>query len=77
MRLDICQQHLDHYGNKHAAFLDIIIAVDDTWIYHCELGSKQQSMEWKHPQSPNKEKFKSQPSARKLMLISFGTQKAQ
>jgi hypothetical protein len=77
MRLDTCQQHLDHYGNKHDAFLNKIIAVDNTWIYHCELGSKHQSMEWKHPQSPGKKKFKSQPSAGKLMLTLFGTQKAQ
>jgi histone-lysine N-methyltransferase SETMAR len=28
-------------------------------------------MEWKHPQSPTKKKFKSQPSAGKLMLTVF------
>jgi len=28
-------------------------------------------MEWKHPQTPIRKKFKSQPSAGKLMLIDF------
>ena len=70
-RLDICQQHLDCYGNERDVFLDRIITGDETWIHHCEPESKRQSMEWKHPQSPSKKKFKSQPSTGKLMLTVF------
>lgn len=70
-RLDICQQNLDRYGNEGDAFLDRIITGDETWIHHYEPESKRQSMEWKHPQSPTKKKFKSQPSAGKLMLTVF------
>ena len=33
--------------------------------------SKMQSMEWKHPGSPAKKKFKTQPSAGKVMLTLF------
>jgi histone-lysine N-methyltransferase SETMAR len=48
-----------------------IVTGDETWIHHYEPESKRQSMEWKHPQSPTKEKLKSQPSAGKLMLTAF------
>jgi hypothetical protein len=44
---------------------------DKTWIHHCELEKKQKSMEWKHPQSPSYEKFKSQPPAGKVMFTIF------
>jgi hypothetical protein len=70
-RLDICQQHFDRYGNEGDAFLDRIITGDETWIHHYDPDSKRQSMEWKHPQSPTKKKFKSQPSTGKLILTVF------
>lgn len=31
---------------------------DDRWIHHLEPESERQSMEWKHPDSPGKKKFK-------------------
>ena len=71
MRVDICQKHLDCYGNERDIILDRIITGDKTWVHHYELESKQQSMEWKHPQSPCKKKFKTQPSTGKLMLTVF------
>lgn len=70
-RLDICKKHLDRYGNEGDNFLDRIITGDETWIHHYEPESKRQSMEWKHPNSPCKKKFKTQPSAGKLMLTVF------
>ena len=42
-----------------------------TWIHYFEPESKRQSMEWKHPSSPAKKKFKPQPSAGKVMLTIF------
>jgi uncharacterized damage-inducible protein DinB len=71
IRLDICQQQLDRYGKECDAFLDKIISGDETWINHCKLESIQESMEWKHPQSSSKKKFKSQSSARKLAFTIF------
>ena len=70
-RVDICQKHLDRYGNERDIFLDRIITGDKTWVHHYEPESKRQSMEWKHSQSPCKKKFKTQPSAGKLMLTVF------
>ncbi|PNF39899.1 hypothetical protein B7P43_G00920 [Cryptotermes secundus] len=70
--LDICQQHLDRYGNERDIILDRIITGNETWIHHCELESKRQSIEWKHPQLPSKKKFKSQPSAGKQAYSFLG-----
>ena len=53
-RVDICQKHLDRYGNEQDIFLVRIITGDETWVHHYEPESKWQSMEWKHPQSPCK-----------------------
>ena len=72
MLVDICQKHLDHYGNERDIFLDRIITGDETWVHHYKLESKWQSMEWKHPQVPCKKKFKTQPSIGKLMVNVLG-----
>jgi hypothetical protein len=53
----------DSYGNEHEVVLDRIITGDKTWIHNSEPDSKQQSREWKHPQSPSKKELKGQPSA--------------
>ena len=41
------------------------------WAHHYEPESKRQSMEWKHPESPTKKKFKTQCSAGKVMFTIF------
>ena len=71
MHLDICQQNLDRYDKEGDAFLDRIITGDETWVHHYESGYRRQIMEWKHPQSPIRKKFKGQPSAGKLMRTVF------
>jgi hypothetical protein len=42
----------------------------ESWVYYYEPESKRQSMEWRHILS-YQEKFKSAPSAEKLMLTLF------
>jgi len=69
--LAICQQNLNCYDKEGDAFLDRIIAGDETWVHHYEPDCRRQIMEWKHPQSPIRKKFKGQPSAGKLMLTIF------
>jgi hypothetical protein len=44
---------------------------DETWVYHFEPKSKQQSMQWKHTSSPPTKKLKNVPYAKKVMLILF------
>ena len=69
-RVEICQ-HLHRYNNEGEEFLSRIVTEDETWFYHYEPESKRESMEWKHPGSPAKKKFKTQPSAGKVMLTVF------
>jgi len=70
-RVAICQRLLDRYANKGEAFLTRIVTGDETWVHHFAPESKRQTMEWKHLGSPVKKKFKSQPSAGKVMLTIF------
>ena len=74
-RVEICQHLLDHYNNEGKEFLNRIVTGDETCVHHYEPESKRQGMEWKHPGSPAKKKFKTQPSEGKVMLTVSGTQK--
>ncbi|KAG8236900.1 hypothetical protein J437_LFUL015226 [Ladona fulva] len=69
-RLRISQLLLDFQTYKKT------IAGKETWIHHFEPESEHQSMEWKHPESPFKKKFKSQPFAGKVMLTLFWHKRA-
>jgi hypothetical protein len=48
--------------------LERIVTAVETWLHHYEPESKAQSMAWKRPTSPVAKKFKSQPSAGKIVL---------
>jgi histone-lysine N-methyltransferase SETMAR len=69
--VDISSHLLERYCNEGDKFLNHIITGDETWIHHYEPQSKGQSMQRKHPSSPAAKKFKTQPSAGKLMLTVF------
>jgi hypothetical protein len=56
---------------KRRQFLERIVTADEIWLNHYEPESKAQSMAWKRPISPVAKKFKSQPSAGKIMLTLF------
>jgi hypothetical protein len=80
MSLDIYQQHLDHCGSEHCAFLDRIFTKDKTRMHYCKPEGIQQSTEWKQPQSPSKKKIKKPTICRKTYAFNlsiFGTHKAQ
>jgi hypothetical protein len=49
-------------------FLERIVTADETWVHHYKPESKAQTMAWKRPTSPDAKKFKSQPSAGKIMF---------
>jgi len=48
--------------------------MDETWLYHYDLETKQQSIEWRHSGSPHPEKFRLQKSAGKLLASIFWDQ---
>ncbi|XP_029641909.1 uncharacterized protein LOC115216580 [Octopus sinensis] len=69
-RLEVGRLLLDRYDNEGR-----IITGDETRVHRYEAESKRQSRDWKHPDSPATKKFKTQSSARKVMLTHFGESK--
>jgi hypothetical protein len=49
------------FGHKPNDFLSQLVTVDETWLYHYDPETKQQSMEWQHSSSPRPKKI---PSAK-------------
>ena len=63
--------HLQWYAEEGDNFLDRIVNGDKRWVLHYAPELKQQSMVWKHPQSPVRKKFRTAPSVHKVMLTAF------
>jgi len=52
-----------------------LVTMDETWLYHYDPETKQQSMEWRHSGPPRTKKFRVQKSAVKILAsIFFGDQ---
>ena len=69
--MDSCGAEGDHFLERILNFLERIVTEDETWINHYERDSKRQGMEWKHPQSSAKRKFKMHLTAGKVTLTGF------
>ena len=52
-------------------FLLRLVSVDETWVHYYEPVNKAQSRQWVGPGSPRPKKFKTQPSAGKVMATVF------
>jgi histone-lysine N-methyltransferase SETMAR len=48
--------------------------MDETWLYHYDSETKQQSMEWRHSSSARTKKFRVQKSAGKVLASIFWDQ---
>lgn len=70
-RLRICKVLKYRYQAQGDEFLTRIVTCDETWVHHFDPESKRQSLEWKHPESPVRKKFKSKPSAGKVLVTVF------
>lgn len=70
-RKDISFDLLRRFHVDGEAFLSRIVTGDETWVHHFEPETKRQSMEWRHAYSPQKKKFKTVPSAGKVMMTVF------
>ena len=71
-RMAHCIDHLQHYAREGNKFLARVVVGNESWCHHFEPESKQQSLQWRHPGSPQSRKSKAIPtSAVKFLLIFF------
>ena len=67
---------LERFEKEGEDFLKKIITGDETCVHLYDSENKRQSMEYRHRESPQPKKFKTQASAGKVMLtvfLEFGT----
>ena len=66
------EQLLEFFGRRDPKdFLSRLVIMDETWLYHYDPDTKQQSMEWRHSGSPRPKKSRVQKSAGKVIVSIF------
>jgi hypothetical protein len=73
--LQACADLLEWYEFLGDDFLDSIVTGDETWVHHYKPESKQQSMEWRHKNSPTKKSSQDRTSTGKVMCLVFWDRK--
>ena len=69
-RASVCSALLKRFRSKDD-FLLRLVTVDETWIHYYEPENKAQSRQWVGPGSPRPKKFRTKPSANKVMATVF------
>jgi len=62
-RCQSSEQLLEFFRRDPNDFLSRFVTMDETWLYHCDPETKQQSVEWRHSGSPRPKKFRVQKTA--------------
>ena len=70
-RVHFSEENLGLYEADPETFLSRLVTGDETWIHYWDPETKQESMQWKHHDSPTPKKFRTQPSAGKIMATVF------
>ena len=70
-RVEICEELLKRYREEGDQFLLNIVTGDESWIHRFDPGEKRLSMQYRHTSSPRPKKFKTVPSAGKILLAVF------
>jgi histone-lysine N-methyltransferase SETMAR len=70
-RMECSRELLGIYEADEDGFVVRVVTGDETWLHHWDPESKQESMQWKHKDSPPPKKFRTQPSAGKIMASIF------
>jgi len=65
---------LEFFRRDPNDFLSLLVIMAETWLYHCDPETKQQSMEWRHSGSPRPQNFHLQKSAEKFLVSIFWDQ---
>ena len=69
--MESSQELLEVYNANPEDFHTCLVTGDETWLHHWDPDTKKESMQWKHPGSPPPKKFRTQPSASKVMATVF------
>ena len=70
-RASVYSTLLKRFRSKEDDFLSRLVTVDETWVHYHEPENKAQSHQSVWPASPRPKKFKTQPSAGKVMATVF------
>ena len=70
-RASVYSPLLKRFRSKEDDFLSCLVTVDETWVHYYEPENKAQSRQSVGPGSPRPKKFKTQPSAGKVMATVF------
>lgn len=70
-RVESCREFLDRCGEQREKVMAQIVTGDETWVYHYEPESKQESMQWHKKGTPPPKKYKVSQSAGKIMATIF------
>ena len=70
-RASVYSPLLKRFRSKKDDFLSRLVTVHETWIHYYEPENKAQSRQIVRPGSPRPKKFKTQPSAGKVMATVF------
>ena len=70
-RCQSSEQHLGFFRRDPNDLLSRLLTMDETWLYHYEPETKQQSMGWRHSGSTRSQKFRVQNSAGKFLASIF------
>ena len=68
-RVESSQELLEVYNANREDFHSRLVTEDETWLHHWDPDTKKEFMQWKHPGSPPPKKFRTQPSASKVMTL--------
>jgi len=70
-RVPFSREYLKRFEKEGEDFLKKIVTGDENWVHHYDPDNKRQSMEYRHTESPQPKKFKTQASTGKVMLTVF------
>ena len=70
-RVESSQELVEVYNANPEDFHTRLVTGDETWLHHWDPDTKKEPMQWKHPGSPPPKKFRTQPSASKVMATVF------
>jgi len=73
-RCQLSEQILECFRRDANDFLSRLVAMDETWLYHYDSETKQQTMEWRHSGSPVPKKFRMQKFSGKVLASNFWDQ---